>query len=179
VTKETEQRDYPAIARMYAEDVASGKIPACKWTIRACRRQLADLEKEKSACPDFLYRFDDYKASRICRFIEKLPHIKGDWAKAGGRILLQPWQVFILTAVFGWVHRETGLRRFRIVYIEVPRKNGKSTFSAGVGIYCTCADGEEGSEVYSAATTRDQAKIVWKDAHSMVERSPGLKSHFG
>ena len=177
--RKKKERDYPAIARTYAEGVVSGKVPACKWTVSACRRQLADLQKEKSAGQEFPYRFDDYKASRICRFIEKLPHIKGQWAKDGGRIVLQPWQIFILTTVFGWVHRETGLRRFRIVYIEVPRKNGKSTFSAGVGIYCTCADGEEGSEVYSAATTRDQAKIVWKDAHSMVERSPGLKSHFG
>ena len=129
--REQKQRDYPAIARTYAGDVVSGKIPACKWTVKACRRQLADLEQEKSARPEFPYRFDHYKASRICRFIEKLPHIKGQWAKDGERILLQPWQVFILTTVFGWVHRETGLRRFRIVYIEVPRKNGKSTFSAG------------------------------------------------
>ena len=113
------------------------------------------------------------QACRRHTFIEKLPHIKGEWAKAGGRIVLQPWQIFILTTVFGWVHRETGLRRFRIVYIEVPRKNGKSTFSAGVGIYCTCADGEEGAEVYSAATTSDQAKIVWKDAHTWSSGARG------
>jgi phage terminase large subunit-like protein len=175
--RQEKRRDYVGIARRYAQDVVSGKIAACKWTIRACRRQLDDLEKAKSR--EWPYRFDREKASRICRFIEKLPHIKGKWAKEGGRIRLEPWQVFILTAVFGWVNRRTSLRRFRIVYIEVPRKNGKSTFSAGVGIYCACADGEEGAEVYSAATTRDQAKIVWNDAHHMVERSPGLKSHFG
>ena len=175
--RQEKRRDYVGIARRYAQDVVSGKIAACKWTVRACRRQLDDLEKAKSR--EWPYRFDTEKASRICRFIEKLPHIKGEWAKAGGRIRLEPWQVFILTAVFGWVNRRTGLRRFRIVYIEVPRKNGKSTFSAGVGIYCACADGEEGAEVYSAATTRDQAKIVWNDAHHMVERSPGLKAHFG
>jgi phage terminase large subunit-like protein len=176
VTQE-KRRDYVCIARRYAQDVVSGKIAACKWTILACRRQLDDLEKARSR--EWPYKFDREKASRICRFIEKLPHIKGEWAKQGGRIRLEPWQVFILTAVFGWVHRQSGMRRFRIVYIEVPRKNGKSTFSAGVGIYCACADGEQGAEVYSAATTRDQAKIVWNDAHHMVERSPGLKAHFG
>jgi len=170
-------RNYVAIARAYAGAVAAGEIPACKWTIKACERQLEDLKKQKSK--EWPYKFDHERASRICRFIEKLPHIKGDWAKDGGRIRLEPWQVFILTAVFGWVHKKTLLRRFRIVYIEVPRKNGKSTFSAGVGIYCACADGEQGAEVYSAATTRDQAKIVWNDAHRMVERSPGLKRHFG
>ena len=75
--------------------------------------------------------------------------------------------------------RETGLRRFKTVYLEMPRKNGKSSMSSGVGIYCCCADGEEGGEIYSAATTRDQAKIVWQDAWHMVERSPGLKAAFG
>lgn len=108
-----------------------------------------------------------------------LPHFKGQWAKTGGRIELQPWQIFILTTVFGWVRRDTGLRRFKTVLVEMPRKGGKSTLSSGVGIYCLCADGEAGSDVYSAATTRDQAKIVWQDAWHMVEKSPGLKKAFG
>jgi len=167
-------KDYAAIARAYAEGVLSGHIPACEWVKKACRRQIADLERK-----DFAHRYDEKKAARVCRFIEKLPHIKGKWAKAGGRIELQPWQIFILTAVFGWVSCNTGLRRFKTVYLEMPRKNGKSSMSSGVGIYCCCADGEEGGEIYSAATTRDQAKIVWQDAWHMVERSPGLKAAFG
>ena len=104
-------RNFVAIARAYAGAVAAGEIPACRWTIKACERQLEDLKKQKFK--DWPYRFDHEKASRICRFIEKLPHIKGDWAKDGGRIRLEPWQVFILTAVFGWVHkkkRQQGLR---------------------------------------------------------------------
>ena len=88
---------------------------------KACQRQLDDLARR-----DFAYRYDEKKAARVCRFIEKLPHIKGKWAKAGGRIELQPWQVFILTAAFGWVSRETGLRRFKTAYLEMPRKNGKA-----------------------------------------------------
>jgi len=167
-------RDYPSIARGYADAVLAGRIPACEWVKKACRRQLDDLARR-----DFAYRYDEKKAARVCRFVEKLPHIKGKWAKTGGRIELQPWQVFILTAAFGWVSRETGLRRFKTAYLEMPRKNGKSSISSGVGIYCCCADGEEGGEIYSAATTRDQAKIVWQDAWHMVERSPGLKAAFG
>jgi phage terminase large subunit-like protein len=167
-------RDYAAIGRSYAEGVLSGETAACEWVRKACRRQLDDFARK-----DFAYRFDEKKAERVCRFIEKLPHIKGKWAKAGRRIELQPWQIFILTTVFGWVSRETGLRRYKTAYLEMPRKNGKSSMSSGVGIYCCCADGEEGGEIYSAATTRDQAKIVWQDAWHMVERSPGLKAAFG
>jgi phage terminase large subunit-like protein len=172
MTKET--KNYPAIAKQYAGGVVSGEIPACEWTRKACRRQLADLERK-----DFNYRYDEKKASRVCRFIEMLPHIKGEWAKNGARIELQPWQVFILTTVFGWVREDTGLRRFKTAYLEMPRKNGKSSMSSGVGIFCSCADEEAGAEVYSAATTRDQAKIVWQDAWHMVEKSPGLKRAFG
>ena len=171
------EKHYAAITARYAGDVVSGKISACQWTIKACRRQVDDLEKAKSK--EYPYKFDKEKATRICRFIELLPHIKGKWAKKGARIELQPWQVFILTTVFGWVRRDTGLRRFKTVYNELPRKSGKSSLSSGVGIYCLCADGEAGSDVYSAATTRDQAKIVWQDAWNMVERSPGLKKAFG
>jgi phage terminase large subunit-like protein len=173
----TKEKNYIAIATRYAEDVVSGKILACQWTIKACQRQLDDLEKAKSK--EFPFRFDKESAARICRFIELLPHIKGKWAKNGARIELQPWQIFILTAAFGWMRRDTGLRRFKTAYLEMPRKQGKSSLSSGVGIYCVCADGEAGAECYSAATTRDQAKIVWQDAWNMVERSPGLKKAFG
>jgi phage terminase large subunit-like protein len=173
----TKDKNYVAIAERYAGGVVSGKIVACQWTIKACRRQIDDLEKAKSK--ESPYKFDKKKASRICRFIEMLPHIKGEWAKAGARFELQPWQIFILTTVFGWIRKDTGLRRFKTAYLEMPRKNGKSSISSGIGIYCSCADGEAGAEVYSAATTRDQAKIVWQDAWHMVEKSPGLKSTFG
>lgn len=81
--------------------------------------------------------------------------------------------------MFGWVHNVTGLRRFREAYIEVPRKNGKSALSSGVGLYMLAADGEEGAEIYSAATTRDQARIVFDDAKLMAERTPGLRTYCG
>lgn len=164
-------RDYLKIANQYIKDVLSGKIPACKYVVQACERQRADLKRK-----DLPYKFDKKKAVKICQFIEVLPHIKGIWA--GKPIKLEPWQVFVLTTVFGWVDAG-GLRRFKTAYTEVPRKNAKSTLSSGVALYLLCADGEGGPEVYSAATTRDQAKIVWEDAKRMVDRCTPLREYFG
>lgn len=167
-------RDYVAIANAYARDVVAGKIKACKWVHAACRRQIDDLKRWRAKGSP--YKFDKARAARPCVFIELLPHIKGP--KAGEPIMLEPWQVFILTTVFGWVKAD-GTRRFRRVYIEVPRGNGKSALSSGVGLYMLCGDGEGGAEVYSFATTRDQAKIVFGDAQNMARRTSGLRAHFG
>jgi phage terminase large subunit-like protein len=167
-------RDFCAIAQRYAKDVVAGKIPAGRFVKAACKRQIEDLKRWKAK--GSAYRFDTARANKVCRFIELLPHIKGP--KAGEPIILEPWQVFILTTVFGWVKAD-GTRRFRRVYIEVPRGNGKSALSSGVGLYMLCADNEGGAEVYSFATTRDQAKIVFGDAQNMARRTAGLRSHFG
>lgn len=167
-------RDFCALALRYAKDVVAGKIPAGRFVKAACKRQIEDLKRWKAK--GAAYRFDAARANKVCRFIELLPHIKGP--KAGEPIVLEPWQVFILTTVFGWVKAD-GSRRFRRVYIEVPRGNGKSALSSGVGLYMLCGDGEGGAEVYSFATTRDQAKIVFGDAQNMARRTPGLRTHFG
>ena len=115
-------RNYTAIARQYADDVIAGKIPACKWVKLAAKRQISDLEKYSG--PRSTYVFDETEASRVCKFIELLTHTKGELA--GTRIKLEPWQVFILSTAFGWRRRSDGGRRFRRVYIEVPRGNGKA-----------------------------------------------------
>jgi phage terminase large subunit-like protein len=81
--------------------------------------------------------------------------------------------VFILTTVFGWV-KPDGKRRFRRAYIEVPRGNAKSTLSSALALYMLAADGEGGAEVYSLATTRDQARIVFGDAQTMARQSAGF-----
>ena len=161
-------------ANRYIDGVLSGKVLACKWIKLACQRQLDDLARQGD--DDFQYWFDEGKAARICHFIELLPHIKGKWA--GDPIELEDWQCFILCVPFGWVDAE-GLRRFRTTYGEVPRKNAKSTLSSGVGLYMLAADSEGGAEIYSAATTRDQAKIVWQDAQRMAIRAKGLQKRFG
>jgi phage terminase large subunit-like protein len=138
----------------------------------ACERQVKDLTRKKG----FPYIYDPSRGSRVCSFVELLPHIKG--ALAGQPIKLEPWQIFIIMTVFSWVNPE-GSRRFRRVYIEVPRGNGKSALSSAIGLYMLTADNEGGAEVYSFATTRDQAKIVFGDAQQMARKSNGLRSHFG
>lgn len=160
-------RDYLTIANQYIADVASGKQIACVQVKQACQRQADNLANGVTG-----YRFDPEKATRVCKFLELLPHIKGEWA--GQPIKLEPWQIFIATTIFGWVD-DNGYRRFKIAYIEVPRKNAKSTFSSGIALYCLGFDDEGGAEVFSAATTRDQARIVFQDAQNMVKRSSGLR----
>jgi len=164
-------------AQTYAQHVSSGEIPACKWTRLAVDRQIGDLARAPG--DDWPWVFDESRAARICEFIALLPHIKGKWARERRLIELDPWQCFILTTIFGWVHKDTGLRRFREVYLEVPRKNAKSTLSSGVALYMLTADGEQGAEIYSAATTRDQARIVFDDAKGMAERTPDLRTYLG
>lgn len=167
--------NYVAKAERYCRRVAAGEVAACRWVKLACARHLSDRQREKSA--RFPFRFDRSKAEHICRFAELLPHVKGPLA--GGRIKLEPWQCFILCCVFGWLRKDNGKRRFRRSYVEVPRGNAKSTLSSAVGLYMLALDDEGGSEVYSAATTREQAKIVFRDAQEMARKSPGFLSRFG
>jgi len=179
-------KDYAGIATQYAHDIVEGRILACRWVRLACARHLRDIDK------DWRYDWnpvlargegDDLKqyrpADRACYFIELLPHIKGEWAAKSERIALQPWQVFIVCSIFGWVDRETGRRRFRIADLYVPRKNAKSTLAAGIGLYLLCADWEFGAEVYSGATSESQAREVFEPARLMVERTPELRARFG
>ncbi|CAE6692948.1 terminase large subunit [Paraburkholderia nemoris] len=174
MSSHSDEPNYVELANGYIDDVLSGRIVACKWVKLACKRQRDDLARAESASRDFPYRFDVEAASRICGFVELLPHIKGKWARTRQRIVLEPWQVFVLSTVFGWLHVDTGLRRYRRAYEEVARKNAKSTKSCGVALYLFAADGEPGAEVYSAATTRDQAKIVFDDAKAMALREPEM-----
>jgi len=112
------------------------------------------------------------KGRRIISFFEtQLRHSKGEWA--GRPLILEPWTKVLLSDVFGTL-REDGLRQYRRAYAEIPRKNGKSTIAAGVALYLLMADGEPGAEVYSAASDRTQAAIVFEIAKSMVESSPLL-----
>ena len=164
-------------AHDYMRGVLAGEIPTCKWVKLAVQRQIDDLERPVS--DQWPWVFDAARAVRPCEFIELLPHIKGKWARDRRLIELGPWQSFILTTIFGWVHRDTHLRRFRDVYLEIPRKNAKSTLSSGVALFMLTADGEPGAEVYSAATTKDQARIVFDDAKQMAERTPDMRTYLG
>jgi phage terminase large subunit-like protein len=155
---------------LYAEQVLSGQIQACEWIQLAARRHLDDLAhgQERGLI------WSPKRAQHILDFFQFLKHSKGEWA--GQTIKLELWQQFILGLAFGWI-REDGYRRFRTVFIEVARKNGKSTMGAGTGLYLLVGDGEPGAEVYTAATKRDQARITHSEATRMVKASPFLRKH--
>jgi phage terminase large subunit-like protein len=158
----------------YAKEVVGGAIPACRFVLLGCQRFLDDLENT-----EWQYRYDHEKANRACNFMQLMPHTKGKWAAKRERLILQPWQCFIECNLFGWVHKETGLRRFRESYEEVPRKNGKSLRLAARGLYLFAADGESGAEVYSGATTEKQAYEVFRPAWQMAQKMPALRDRFG
>jgi phage terminase large subunit-like protein len=163
---------YVETAIKYASDVVLGHIPSAQPLRLACQRFLDDLKRtDKGEWPFVL---DEKLAHRICRFVETFPNVKG----STGLIKLIPWQTFILVNLYGWIDEE-GNRRFRTAYIEVTKKQGKSTIVAPLGLYGLCADGEEGAEVYAAAVGRDQAKIVWGIAKQMAQRTPEFRSYFG
>ena len=169
---------YPTVDRAfrYVEDVLGGKIAAGKLEIAACKRHRSDMQR---ADEGWIYRFDPIRAERACRFIETLRHIKGELAARKETIRLEGWQCFVIGSLFGWVHVDTGLRRFRIAYFEIARKNAKSTLMSGVALYCLALDGEAGAEVYSAATTKEQARKIFDPARSMALAHPELRSTVG
>lgn len=182
-------KDYAAVATQYARDVVDGKILACKWVRLACRRHLDDLERDAKGWrytwnPE-LESPDGKKyrpADRVCYFIELLPHVKDDWRRSaarGARIMLEPWQVFVVGSIFGWVDRASSRRRFRVADLFVPRKNAKSTLAAGIGLYMLACDGEFGAEVYSGATSEKQAGEVFRPARLMADWTPDFKQRFG
>lgn len=119
------------------------------------------------------YIFDESKANRAIIFIEKYcKQSKGKWN--GKPLKLQLWQKAFIQAMFGFVDKDTGLRKYKKVILFVARKNGKSVLAAAIATYMLTKDGEGGAEVYSVATKRDQAKIVWEEAKKMIKKSPSL-----
>ncbi|MEX5566160.1 terminase TerL endonuclease subunit [Pseudophaeobacter sp. 1A16562] len=150
----------------WVDGVLSGAIPSGKRIIQACQRFRTDLSR--AGTDAFPYVFDAEASEHMCAFMETLPHIEGAWAAQGETIELLGWQAFLISQIGGWRHMVSGLRRFRTAYVEVPRKNGKSTLLAGVGLYFLGADGEPGAKVYSAAASTHQARIVFDAARVMA-----------
>lgn len=171
------KKDYVAIAAEYARDVIAGRIVACRFTIQACQRHVDGLRDQRKKT--YAYRLDEVAAAKVCTFIELLPHVKGKWARDKERITLEPWQCFIVVNVFGWKRKSDGLRRYRRVYIEVPRKNAKSTLTAAIANYMLVGDREHGAEVYSGATSEKQAWEVFGPARLMASGTPALLDHYG
>jgi len=157
----------------YAKEVVAGNFIVGEDVMLACKRHLNDLKKSQKA--SFPYYFNVELAETHINFFNLCNHSKGEWA--GTPIKLELWQCFCNGSVFGWQHKVTGLRRFKKAYEQVARKNGKSTKAAGTGLDAMSLDGEAGAEVYSAATKRDQARIIFDEAKRMVKASPSLRRY--
>lgn len=146
----------------YNTKIQSGEIVACKKIKQVYARLVDDIENPKEP-----WIFDQQKADHAVVFIERYcKHSKG---KMGGKpLILELWQKALIEAVFGFVGAETGLRKYDEVLLVVARKCGKSTLAAAVGLYLMVADGEPGAEIYTAASKKDQAKIIWLEAKRMI-----------
>ena len=145
-----------------------------KWVRLAAKRFLDDLKR--AVRPRAPFTFDPDWANRACTLIELLPHVEGVWPK-GTTIVLEPAQVFFIVNLFGF-RSPTGARRFTSALFAVSRKNAKSTLAAGVLLVCYCLEPEMGPQVISAATTGDQARIVFNIAKRMVTKTSELREAF-
>lgn len=161
----------------YAENCTSGEIISCKKHRWACQRFLNDRKRAESD-PEYPFTWNEQAAQNIVDWFSMLYHSKGDLA--GEPILLTPWQKFRLCQLYGWVRKDTGLRRFRKSYTQIARKNAKSQEEAGVALYeasVTAVKNGEVCEIYTAGVKRDQSKIVFNEAALMLQRSP-LRTKF-
>lgn len=154
----------------YARDVTKGKIISGPHVRAACHRHLDDLDKAAERG----FFFDLEKVDRVIGFYRDVLRLNGGEYEGKPYELLD-WQKFVVGSIFGWVDSD-GLRRFRIAYIETGKGSGKSPLEAGIGLYGLVADGEMRSEVYAAATKKDQAMVLFRDAVAMVDQSPLLSS---
>jgi phage terminase large subunit-like protein len=168
---------YPNVAEslQYVRDVLAGTTPACQWVVKACERHERDVHAiERDEWP---FTFDARKAERALKAIQMFREIRGP--RAGKRFRFGPWQKFIVGALFGWVEKANNVRRFRYGFIAVPKGNGKSSLAATIALYMLALDGEGGAEVYAAAVTRDQARIVFNLAQHMARSDAQFRGRFG
>ncbi len=155
----------------YYKKIESGNIITSAKVKKIYAKLVDDIKNPKSN-----WIFDEGKAERPIQFIETFcRQSKGEWI--GKPVALQLFQKAYISALFGFVHKDTGARRFKETLFLVARKNGKSTMAAGIGLYMLIADGEGGAEVYSVATKKDQARIVFTEAVNMAKQSPALSKH--
>lgn len=162
----------------YPQRVLAGEIAVGKLVRLACERSMRDIERAQSDVFSWRWRYDPARAEHAITFIQNMTMTTGSEFQ-GLPLELSPWQKWIAASVYGWVDAEgKGIRRFRRAYVEVPRKNGKTEFMGGVGLYHLCDDGEKKPEVVCAATTYDQAKILYERCTIMVAIEPDLREAF-
>ncbi|MFD2705466.1 terminase large subunit [Salibacterium lacus] len=153
----------------YWEKIESGAVVVSNKVKRVYKKLVADLDDDTSE-----YEYDEDKANHAIAFVERFcKHSKG---KQGGKpFKLESWQKAMTAALFGFVHKTEGTRKYKEFILIVARKNGKSAWGSAIALYMLMADGEPGPEVVSAATKKDQSKIVWLESKRMVKKSPALR----
>ena len=168
---------FTRIATRYAnavlKDGAYEGRPCGKLEIATCQRFLDDLSWQTSE--DFEWQYYAPAAEQACEYMECLPHSKGHWAKRtatnDGLIHLEAWQAFFYCNIFGWFHKNNTERRFREFYLEVARKNTKTTMLASVALYMATSDGEYAPEIFLGATSERQAKIAFNMTRQMAKKA--------
>ncbi|MFV2061704.1 MAG: terminase large subunit [Gammaproteobacteria bacterium] len=169
----TISKTYSERAIEYAKAITRKRNPisACIYVKQACNRFLNDLKRND------IILIEEF-ANTWCSFLEKLPHVKGRWAAENLKLNLSDWQIFCTVNIYGFYNLETKTRRFREIYIEVPRKNGKSFYIAGLGIGMMTIDNEFGAEVYCGATSEKQAWEIFRPAKQICQKLKDLQSKF-
>lgn len=168
------EHPYPKLlTTWYAERLVDGDILASKENIQSAKRHLRDLERQGTE--EFPWVFVEEKGHRPIRFIEKkCSPSKGD----SNKLVMQPWQHFVIGSLFGWVHKDTGIRRFREGLVFVSRKNGKTTLISGVANYMLGFDDERGANIYVLANSQKQSTILFDESKAMIKSSPYLDKRY-
>tara|TARA_R110001632_G_scaffold183149_1_gene303258 strand:- start:1972 stop:3663 length:1692 start_codon:yes stop_codon:yes gene_type:complete len=157
----------------YAQSVVTGELPSCRYVKLACERHLSDMSRIGD--DDFPYTFSEPHAERFFKFCTYLKHYKGECS--GKSFKLEPWQEFVFGSIYGWLNKSKHWR-FHYVYLEVPRKNGKTTMAAaGAAFDCAMVE-NTGAEVYCVATKEDQAKLLYNDVLAYIHQSEELQEMF-
>lgn len=154
----------------YFEKIKAGEYVVSNRVYKQYEKMVNDIYNSDK------YIFDEEKALRPIKFIETFcKHSKGEWA--GKPVILELFQKAYISALFGFIDKETNLRRYKESMFYVARKNGKSTMLSGIAAYMMIADNEAGAEIYSCATKKDQAKLVFDETLNMINQSPYLSKH--
>ncbi len=156
--------------KAYWDEIKAGNVIVSNRVYKQYEKLIEEIESPGQ------YIFDVDKANRPVEFIERFcKHSKGEWA--GKPVELELFQKAYISALFGFIDKNTGLRRYKESMFLVARKNGKTTMLAGIVLYMLIADGEGGAEVYAVASKKDQANILFEEVHNMIKQSPYLSKH--
>lgn len=162
---------YADVAIRYATQVVAGEIAACWQILTSCQLFLDYVAGDK-------WTLDAAKLERVCKFAEAKPYLDGELALKRLTLRLEPWQIWILASLFGVVD-SNGFRKHREAFIEIPRKNGKSTFAAVIALYMLVADYEQRAQVYIGAGNLKQAAFCFDPCREMATKAPSFATHWG